>query len=29
VGVTYDRFGDEIWDMAVEEAESIGAKNVA
>jgi hypothetical protein len=25
----FDRFEDEIWDMAVEEAESLGCKNVA
>lgn len=25
----FDKFGDEIWDMAVEDAESMGHKNVA
>jgi hypothetical protein len=25
----FDKFGDEIWEMAVEEAESMGEKNVA
>lgn len=25
----FDRFGDEIWNMAVEEAESLGSTNVA
>ena len=25
----FDRFGDEIWNMAVEESESFGNKNVA
>jgi hypothetical protein len=25
----FDRFGDEIWNMAVEEADSLGCKNVA
>ena len=25
----FDKFGDEIWAMAVEEAESLGSKNVA
>lgn len=25
----FDRFGDEIWDMAVQDAEDMGCKNVA
>jgi len=25
----FDRFGDEIWNLAVEDAESLGSKNVA
>ncbi len=25
----FDKFGDEIWDMAVEDAEGMGCKNVA